>query len=574
MQVSLSGADFQKIMNEAIAQTATTEAGKTATAAVSGNNLTISYTDASGNQVVMEPIDLDEANDGGILADPVAIKDLIDKIGKSFSAKDIQLDQKLLDDFEKCLLNEIDKAKSGGSSSYSSIHDTYLVLFEIIALLQRTHQTMKKSVFAARMSALQSEIQAITNQAAAEREAAFTGLFTSMAVGCLQATVSGVMKYKEIKSELGANKALTNQAAVDQKLLDHAKLLGAPESATAEMNKCAKDLNIDTMNKIAAEIGGYSVGVDKKTVTHTAATPDSLKQTFGEDGVKKIDTGVMDAKADLEKAIEQRDNPEKHITEKSVVVTEGDAAGTKVKNYTFEGGKEGGYATLEEAKTELSKKAAAEVEEKKSNLVKLVDGKVDQIKSARDQAANKLDVAKKNLAEAEAGGAGKKEIAGLKQEVENCQNDLNTLNKDLIYADAVRTNLFANGVGPKNEPLLSGKECGFRQDMASNAYDRTLQRGMMSSEFKEAKHNAKTWELIATATSPLMTMLNQLPQSITGIMNADAQKYAVEKLKAEEQYTAFNELYGQLTKSQDMTIDMLTKVFESFLATQRTAIRA
>ena len=563
MQISLSGADFQKIMNDAIAQTATTEAGKTAKAAVSGNSLTISYTDASGNKVTMEPIELEEAQDGGILANPDAIKDLMDKIEKTFSAKDIQLDQKLLDDFAKCLQKEVDNAKSNGK--FPSMHNTNLVIFAIIALLQQTQQTMKKSALAARSSALASEIQAIYNQSAAEREAAFTALFTSIAVSCLQATVSGVMKYKEIKSELGANKALTNQAAVDQKLLDHTKLLGAPESATTEMNKCAKDLNLDTMNKIAAEVGGYSVEGDKKKVTHTVATPDSLKQTFGEDGVKKIDTGVMDAKADLEKAIEQRDNPENHIK-----VIDGEAAGSKV--YTFEGGKEGGYATLEEAKTELSKKAAAEVEEKKSNLVKLVDGKVDQIKFARDQAANKLDVAKKNLAEAEAGGAGKKEIAGLKQEVEKCQQDLNTLNKDLIYADAVRTNFLANGVGPKNEPLLSGNECSFRQEMATKTYDRAIQRGTMSSEFKEAKHNAKTWELIATATSPLMTMLNQLPQSISGIMNAEAQKHGVEKLKAESQYASANDLIQGIIKSQDMVISMFAKIFDSYLSTQRQAM--
>ena len=558
MQISLSGADFQKIMNDAISQTATTEAGKTAKATVSGNSLTISYTDASGNKVTMEPIELEEAQDGGILANPEAIKDLMDKIEKAFSAKDIQLDQKLLDDFAKCLQKEVDNAKS------SSMHDTYLVIFEIIALLQRTQQTMKNSALAVRSSAMASEIQAIYNQSAAERDAAFTALFTSIGIGCLQAGFAGFMKYNEIKSELKANKAISGQAALEQKLLDHTKLLGAPESATTEMNKCAKDLNLDTMNRIAAEVGGYSVEVDKKTVTHTAATPDSLKQTFGE-GAKNIDTGVMDAKAELEGLLEQRD---------TIRNSEIDSAKSNGETkYSFDGEKF--YDTAKEAqdaKDAALKDLDTKIGTKKEELVKLVDGKVGQIKFARDQAANKLDVAKKNLAEAEAGGAGKKEIADLKQEVKNCQQDLNTLNKDLIYADAVRTNFLANGVGPDHEPLLSGNECKHRQDMATKAYDNSLHRATMSSEFKDAQHSAKKWELIGAITGPLLSMLNQLPQSISGIMNAEAQKQGVEKLKAENQYASANDLITGLVKTQDMIISIFAKIFDSYLSTQRQAM--
>ena len=568
MRISLSGADFQKILNDAISQAATTGAGKTATATVNGKSLTISYTDASGNKVTMEPIELDEANDGGILADPAAIKDLMDKIEKSFSAKDIKLDKKLLDDFAKCLQNAIDKAKLNGK--FSSIHDTYLVLFEIIALLQQANHTMKKAAIASRSSAMAAEIQAINSQAAKERDAALTGLFTSIGVGLLQAGVSGYMKYKEIKGEINANKMLkTPIAEVDQKLLDSAKLLGTPESAETRMNKFAKNENLATMHKIAAEVGGYAV--DENSLTHTSASPEGLDGTG-----KGYDLGVANAKADLDKAIDMRDNPDNFIEEVEVPAKgEGSKEGEKTKGYKIPDD-ETVYTTKEEATKALD----GRVEEKKANLVSLVDGKVDQIRSERDQAANRLDVAKKELTEAELAAKQnpceetKNALESCKVKFEQCKDAFENYNKDLLYADSVRTNLLSHGVGPNNEPLLSGTECAKRLDGAKMTYEMSRQKATLSPEYQKAVQDAKEFGLVGAIITPLLTMLNQLPQSISGIMSANAQKQGVEKLKAEAQYSAANDLIQQIAKSQEMTISMFAKLFDSYLNTQRTAIRA
>ena len=568
MRISLSGADFQKILNDAISQAATTGAGKTATATVNGKSLTISYTDASGNKVTMEPIELDEANDGGILADPAAIKDLMDKIEKSFSAKDIKLDKKLLDDFAKCLQNAIDKAKLSGK--FSSIHDTYLVLFEIIALLQQANHTMKKAAIASRSSAMAAEIQAINSQASKERDAALTGLFTSIGVGLLQAGVGGYMKYKEIKGEINANKMLkTPIAEVDQKLLDSAKLLGTPESAETRMNKFAKNENLATMHKIAAEVGGYAV--DENSLTHTSASPEDLGATG-----KGYDLGVANAKADLDKAIDMRDNPDNFIKEVEVPAKgEGSKEGEKTKGYKIPDD-ETVYTTKEEATKALD----GRVEEKKANLVSLVDGKVDQIRSERDQAANRLDVAKKELTEAELAAKQnpceetKNALESCKVKFEQCKDAFENYNKDLLYADSVRTNLLSHGVGPNNEPLLSGTECAKRLDGAKMTYEMSRQKATLSPEYQKAVQDAKEFGLVGAIITPLLTMLNQLPQSISGIMSANAQKQGVEKLKAEAQYSAANDLIQQIAKSQEMTISMFAKLFDSYLNTQRTAIRA
>lgn len=570
MRISLSGADFQKILNDAISQTATTGAGKTATATVNGKSLTISYTDASGNKVTMEPIELDEANDGGILADPAAIKDLMDKIEKSFSAKDIKLDKKLLDDFAKCLQNAIDKAKSSGK--FSSIHDTYLVLFEIIALLQQANHTMKKAAIASRSSAMAAEIQAINSQAAKERDAALTGLFTSIGVGLLQAGVGGFMKYKEIKGEINANKMLkTPIAEVDQKLLDSAKLLGTPESAETRMNKFAKNENLATMHRIAAEVGGYAV--DENSLTHTSASPEGLGATG-----KGYDLGVANAKADLDKAIDMRDNPDNFIEEVEVPAKgEGSKEGEKTKGYKIPDD-ETVYTTKEEATKALD----GRVEEKKANLVSLVDGKVDQIRFERDQAANQLDVAKKELTEAELAAKQnpceetKNALESCKVKFEQCKDAFENYNKDLLYADSVRTNLLAHGVGDgaKHVSLLSGTECAKRLDGAKMTYEMSRQKATLSPEYQKAVQDAKEFGLAGAIITPLLTMLNQLPQSISGIMSANAQKQGVEKLKAEAQYSAANDLIQQIAKSQEMTISMFAKLFDSYLNTQRTAIRA
>ena len=571
MRISLSGADFQKILNDAISQAATTGAGKTATATVNGKSLTISYTDASGNKVTMEPIELDEANDGGILADPAAIKDLMDKIEKSFSAKDIKLDKKLLDDFAKCLQNAIDKAKLNGK--FSSIHDMYLVLFEIIALLQQANHTMKKAAIASRSSAMAAEIQAINSQASKERDAALTGLFTSIGVGLLQAGVSGYMKYKEIKGEINANKMLkTPIAEVDQKLLDSAKLLGTPESAETRMNKFAKNENLATMHKIAAEVGGYAV--DENSLTHTSASPEDLGATG-----KGYDLGVANAKADLDKAIDMRDNPDTFIEEVEVPANEQSNQGKTEteKGFHIKGDDKGTtFKTKQEAVDALKNR----VEEKKANLVSLVDGKVDQIRSERDQAANRLDVAKKELTEAELAAKQnpceetKNALESCKVKFEQCKDAFENYNKDLLYADSVRTNLLSHGVGPNNEPLLSGTECAKRLDGAKMTYEMSRQKATLSPEYQKAVQDAKEFGLVGAIITPLLTMLNQLPQSISGIMSANAQKQGVEKLKAEAQYSAANDLIQQIAKSQEMTISMFAKLFDSYLNTQRTAIRA
>lgn len=105
-------------------------------------------------------------------------------------------------------------------------------------------------------------------------------------------------------------------------------------------------------------------------------------------------------------------------------------------------------------------------------------------------------------------------------------------------------------------------------------YEMSRQKATLSPEYQKAVQDAKEFGLVGAIITPLLTMLNQLPQSISGIMSANAQKQGVEKLKAEAQYSAANDLIQQIAKSQEMTISMFAKLFDSYLNTQRTAIRA
>lgn len=189
-------------------------------------------------------------------------------------------------------------------------------------------------------------------------------------------------------------------------------------------------------------------------------------------------------------------------------------------------------------------------------------------------------MAKKELTEAELAAKQnpceetKNALESCKVKFEQCKDAFENYNKDLLYADSVRTNLLSHGVGPNNEPLLSGTECAKRLDGAKMTYEMSRQKATLSPEYQKAVQDAKEFGLVGAIITPLLTMLNQLPQSISGIMSANAQKQGVEKLKAEAQYSAANDLIQQIAKSQEMTISMFAKLFDSYLNTQRTAIRA
>lgn len=559
MNVSaLSGSDFQRVMNEAIAKTATTEVGKTAEAVVDGNSLTITYTDPAGNQVAMEPIELEEAEDGGILADPQAIKELMDKIEKSFSAKDIQLDQKLVDDFTKCLRQEIDKVKSNETDSYSSFHDTYSCIFAIIRVVQQANKALKDAAMAKRQSALALEVAAIYDRAEAEKYAAVTGLIVAGAVGGLQLLVSGGMKVKELSADFKADKVLSNKGVLaNEKIMENTMLLEMPKAAEVDVAKCAKGMNVATMQKIAAEVGGYEIGPEGKPVP-----VDASKLPAG------CDTGVIEAKAQLAKTITERNAVQSKPVEK--------IADDKFK---FDGVE---YKTKEEAeaaKNDAINKLDEKIDTDKASLVRAVDDKVKAVKIERDTAETKLNVAKAELdaAKDKAGVKGRipgtkewKEIKRLEDNVAKCQTKLDTLNKDLVFANAIRTNLFAHKF--MGESLLSHQECRMRQGAAKSAFNESQEMAMNSNEFKQAQHSAKTWSALDKCSDLICNMLNSVSQQVPAILRTKAEKMDAVRVEWEGEYSNQNDIVQTLTQAQNKVNELYIKIFESWLSNMRQAI--
>ena len=465
MKISFDDARMTELANAAVEQALGPDAAKSVKVEANGGNMTVSFTDGAGKVHGSGPIELEPA-DGGILSDPAAIERLMAKLPSEFRVDWTKVDS-FLTNARNGLLGPDgappvpDSPTDGGpqgpgddappSGPDFPVNDLYKTIFSLMQLMLKANKTMKDAAAAARNSALASEVQAIENQAAKEEEAARTGLITSMCVLTIQLVVDGACKYKEIKSDVKAAKELTKQNVdLNKSLLDNTKLIDQPGHAHDAMLKLAEDVDPVAIQELAAEVGGLKVdGTTGEPLDGSAAAHlDWLKtqnegavQAHGADA-RTVDTGVMEERSQLEGAIAERAACEAKQIE---------APAQDGGKYKFDGAE---YDTKEKAEAAKSGKLAAldeKIETHREALVSKMDAAVDRIRT-------KLNAAQNALAEAETDGSwSDARVNELKAEVKAQRSNL-------LYANAVRTNVLANPVssGGRSVNLISAEQAGLR----------------------------------------------------------------------------------------------------------------
>ena len=251
----LSGSAVDKmrhILKEALGETAekvqveSTGKGVTITYAVKGEATPVSFT-----------IDLEEAEDGSIIFDPVQLAALQEKLAKDL---DIDLDFSYLSDdvIRDAVQSSIDEfEKKYGDKMFTN---TYLCIFAILRILQDSADKLKKAAIAARMAAMDAAIQAINNQARQELSNAITGAITAGLVCAVQITITIIASKLQIKAVNEQGKQINNDPTVKLKneIAANTRLLSKPEAANTAMQKAAEGLPKGRAEAIMKDLGGYT----------------------------------------------------------------------------------------------------------------------------------------------------------------------------------------------------------------------------------------------------------------------------------------------------------------------------
>ena len=251
----LSGSAVDKmrhILKEALGETAekvqveSTGKGVTITYAVKGEATPVSFT-----------IDLEEAEDGSIIFDPVQLAALQEKLGEDF---DKYLDFSCLSDdvIRDAVQSSIDEfEKKYGDKMFTN---TYLCIFAILRILQDSADKLKKAAIAARMAAMDAAIQAINNQARQELSNAITGAITAGLVCAVQITITIVASKLQIRAVNEQGKQINNDPTVKLKneIAANTRLLSKPEAANTAMQKAAEGLPKGRAEAIMKDLGGYT----------------------------------------------------------------------------------------------------------------------------------------------------------------------------------------------------------------------------------------------------------------------------------------------------------------------------
>ena len=531
MSVSIDGARLAQIMNSAVEQTYGKDAAKNVKFEAKGDSITVSYTDEAGNVHNGVPIELSPA-DVDALADPAAMESVLKKI-----SKDIKIDDPGVKEFLKCLnktVNDVLKNGSvpmpdGSDLPIKDIPNVYVTLFAIMALMQEAAKTMKESAVASRESALKSEVQAIMNQAAQEKAMAWTSLISSFVTMGVQVGVSSFLKSKEIKADVKANQELTKQGVdMNKMLMDDTMKLGDVGETQKCMELRGADLDsVKTMKDIAADVGGLKVD-------------DSGRLEVGGGAELKLD--ATNAKTDLDTASKNLEAAKKMPIEE----VKGEGAGEKPTAYKFDG-KE--FATKEDAEKAKNTKIGdltQKVNDQKGKLVGLMDQKVNNIRDG-------LEIAEADLARAEANGG---DTSGLQRKV-------NMERKNLIYANAVRTELLATPV--KGEKLITPQQAKMRIGEAQREFKFSHEAALNSSAHESWRISSEQWGAAGKCLDYFFGALNSLTQQLPQFRHAEATKQGEQVKQAESDYTSAEATLQAINETQHKILQAYQAIIDSWI---------
>lgn len=553
MSISIDSARLAKIMNEAIEQTYGADAAKGVKFAADGKNITVSYTDGAGKVHDRVPIELSPA-DVDIMTDPAAMEKVLRKI-----SPEIKLDDTGVKDFLTCLRNSInDVLKNGkiplpdGSNiDVKSLgNDMYKSLFAIMALLNDAARSMKSAAVASREAALQSEIQAIKNQAAQEKAMAWAGLAASLCVAGLQVGLGSFLKYKEIKADVKQQQMLKQNVDMNHKLMEDTMRLGGD---LGDLRNCA-DIrggeldSVKTRNGIAAEIGGFKINEETGNI-ESGSPVERLSALKNQQGLN-ANLDVAETKAELDQASHKLQNLEK------APVKEPDKSNPK---YRFAEQEFDTKELAEEAKNKQVGELKQKVETLRGKLVETIDGKVQSI-------AEGLDSAEKELAKAVSDGTASSERIG------ELERNVSTQRNNLVYANAVRNYALSEpiGAGEGKAALIDSKAEAPRKQMAMMNYDRSFHGGGNELLNGALKLSASKWGIGSKAFDSAAQFLNALVSTLPDIIMKDkvAAQGAMTK-EAESAYMSANDIVQQVNELQQKVIRLFDTAVQSNIQSGR-----
>ena len=553
MNISLDSARLAKIMNDAVEQTFGTDASKHVKFGGKDRSISVSYTDDAGRVYGGKPVDLEPA-DVDNLADPAAMERLLLKL-----SPEIKLDDKGVREFLKCLGESLGNAlktgkvplPDGSKLDIGELDDNgYLTIFAIVALMQEAARKMKAAAVASREASLKSEIQSIMNQAAQEKEMAWGGMVAAFCVMGLQVGIGGLLKYKEIRADTKANHEFAKQGVdMNKMLMDDTMKLGDVNAAKDCMDARAVKLDsVATMKGIAAEVGGFKV--DEKTGQVGAGSPVEQLNGLQNQADHNGNLDVANKKVELDQTSHKL-----HALE-NAPVKEPDEAHPK---YRFAEQDFDTKELAEEAKNKQVGELKQKVETLKGDLVRLMDGKVQNI-------ADGLELAQDELARAEADGSvSKDQLGNLKRNVEIQRNNL-------VYANAVRNYALSEpmGAGDKNGALIDGRQVEGRVSAAHMSYKESFRMASSSLQHETWRISGEKWGAAGRAFDSIGQFLGALGTQLPEIIKRDkvAEQASMTK-ESEAAYMSANDLVQAANETQQKIIRLFDSAIQSNLQSGR-----